>query len=277
MLGSTRDARSAGNQLAITATPISTAVTAPYTRGSFGDTSNNSGASQWPADSASAEPDRHADQHDAERVAYDHRHDVGDARAERDAHAHLVRALRDAVRDHAVQTDRREHERQSAEDREHRRTETPRARHRREHICQWPRQQDTPPPASRAAGRAGSLRSAAPRSRAREGTASLVLSALRDRKVIDQIRLLAADRTELDVLGDSDDGATRRRVGADPDALANGILIRPQALRQRLVDDDDWRGTGAVFSCKPAPANDSRSGRREEARDPACITMSPSR
>ena len=45
------------------------------------------------------------------------------ARAERHAHADLVRTLRDGVRDHAVDAHSRQHQRRSGEEREHEKRE----------------------------------------------------------------------------------------------------------------------------------------------------------
>ena len=127
-----------------------------------------------------------------------------DLRAERDAHAHLVRALRDAVRDDAVQTNRREHQREPAEHREHRRAEPPRARLPargcRRTACattyDGSRHQ-------RAAARAEPPRSASPRRRRVGRRCSPSFSRiLRDREVRIGSRRSTPSCADLNVLGD---------------------------------------------------------------------------
>src|SRR4029453_16542801 len=64
------------------------------------------------------------------------------------------------------------------------------------------------------------------------------------------------------------DDLTRALVGNEikSDALAEGILIREEPARHRLVDDDDERTRSNVLSCDIPAAQDRNLHRREVIR-----------
>ena len=135
-VGSTREARRAGIQLAMAVTPSRISVTMANTAGSLGDSSNNNGWSHFPAHSMIPAP-RHADDAEAKALADHEPHHVSRLGAERHPHSQLVGPLCHIVRDDAVEADRRDDQRQNAEGDEHRRAELPRRPLRAENLGEW--------------------------------------------------------------------------------------------------------------------------------------------
>ncbi len=189
---------------------------------------------------------------------------VAPLRAERDAHAHLVRSLRDVVRDHAVETDRREHQRQRAEHRKHQRAELPRAdlarddrRHRRHgHVRPAVHER-----LERPAHLFGLVRRRTTGSN--EESAHIRLE-LVSRHVVVHFRL--GDILATHVFGDADHGGAGRRVRVDADAFADRVLVRPELLHHRFARHHHARRVLAFGRVERAASKNPRSHRREEIR-----------
>ena len=115
-MGFTRLARSAGTRLASRATASIASATPPNTPGSRGEVSNNSGATNRPDASARPRPN----------TPQDEREDVPVARAQRDAHAHFVGALRHEIGHHAVESHRGDGKGENAHQAEHARAQSSR-------------------------------------------------------------------------------------------------------------------------------------------------------
>ena len=121
-IGSKREARRAGNQLATSAAPPRPTTVSASTVASNEPTRSSCDASTWPSPSAPATPRHQADRDELAALPQDHLADVRSARAESHAHADLVDALAHAPREHAVDADDGEHERDGGEhERQHHR------------------------------------------------------------------------------------------------------------------------------------------------------------
>ena len=158
MIGSTRVARRAGNQLAPSATSTSSATTPTNVSGSRGATPYSRLAASCVAPRAPIDAEHDADERRRQPVPHREAADVLGPRAERHANADLVRALRDLVADHGRETDGREHQCDHGERRQQRHVEP-----RRRRSCSRAPSRSAPRSVSRSRDRAlaSRLRSAA--------------------------------------------------------------------------------------------------------------------
>ena len=265
----TRAARRAGSQLAIVATAT---VSSPRRRAP----ADPSATPETAVARSTSRPARQAPlQRDAgstmrESLAHDQADHVARLCAERDA-PHLVRSLRDVVRDHAVETDRREHERERSEDREHQRAQLPRAdltsddgRHRRDgHV--------------RAAVEGGWS--------ARRTSSALFAAEPRCERRVRPVRLelVAACSSAFPSRRCSGDGRLRRcrsrscraPCRVDADAFADRVLVRPDFTIDSLATITRGACSPSVASNR-RPRENPRPHRREETGEPACSVKLPS-
>ena len=116
-IGSTRDARRAGRKPASAETAIITAVAATIVSASVGARPKSRVETKRPAPSEPATPMRDADRDEHHRLAQHLPQHVAALRAERHADADLVGAARHGVRHQPEQPDRRDQQRQPAEQR----------------------------------------------------------------------------------------------------------------------------------------------------------------
>ena len=202
------------------------------------------------------------------RVADDHRQDVARFGAEREPDADFRGPLADGVRHHAVDADRRQHQRQRRERRQQHRAE---ARLRRASA--------PPTDPSSARRRPADPCRCARTSRSMSGANDAGSDAVRTRqrhRAVGELRVRPVGRRAaprwrrsayFDVADDADDFSRHVRIGhVDDQALAERIAVREVALRQRLVDDDDVRllvhlAVGEEASASPAASAASGSSR----------------
>ena len=245
--GSTRDARRAGIQAAPSATARSSAGAPTNVTGSTVESPNSrldvSRASARPSGEAEAQPDRDEPHALGERQA----HDLAAARADRDPHAELARALRDRLRDDAREPQGREAEPHRAEREQHRPGDPRRQRREADEVRERARRRHGHERVDvlhrLAHGRGPRERVAARRPHQHRRGHELPhrpheTVVLRERDVEERPRVLA-ERPVLRVARDADDLEERALGAARAQPAADRVLPGPVAARERLVDDRD--------------------------------------
>src|SRR5687768_17199739 len=89
------------------------------------------------------------------------------------------------------------------------------------------------------------------------------------RLLVDRHVVVVARSRELTlhhVLGNANHSEARHRVRAHVEALADGVLLRPQHLRHALADYGDAWCTGAIVDSESASSENPRSHRAEIVR-----------
>ena len=228
--------------------------------GSVGVTPNTRPDSSRPSADGANQPNRQADQTEAEPLAQNHPQDIAALCAHCNADADFAHAGRDRISNEAVNADGRQQHRDQRKRDQQRRLETPlrlkstERRLERRHAVHRRALLDLT--------NGGLHRSHHPHG----------IGGCFDEQHDETRRILRQRLEHLwngllfrslppHVADDADDGkpGTVRIRGPELEAPADGILPRPQAARHHLVDDGRFRSVGAIRGCNRPPSEQRRA------------------
>ncbi len=206
-------------------------------------------------------PDHDAGERHDERLLHHHAQHVRLLRAERHPDADLLRPLRDTVRDHAVDPDRRQQERRTREHRQEQHRQPPFGDRVRHHFIHRPdvgdrqlRVERPHQPDDRRDDPAGVAGGS-------HGNGHRSVRVPRERPVGHRAAF-GIEAGVLDVADHADDFVLQV-VPGDADTLADRILARPVPERHGLVDDDAAFGVGGIVVAQE-PAPEERNAHRPQ-------------
>ena len=263
MTGWTRLARRAGSQAASSAAAARTSGTPTNVSGSERVDLEQQPAQQACRDEREDQPERAAGDHQSEAARDEQPHDARPVGAERHADADLLRPLRDAVADHAVEADGGQRQRQHPEGGQDEGGEPLREPHQRQVAVHRPRLEDPQVGVHLAPGAQERERRPLRVGRRPRHDRQGAREPLRVGEV-DQVARRLAESPHLRVGGHADDQPGGIVVVGPADQAADRVAVLPEAPGHRLADDDDGLRVRPVGVAEVAAADDLDARRLEE-------------